>query len=98
VSWLDEFPAKVRALTLEQVNAAVKKAAEGKLKGILRYTTDPIVSSDVLGDPASCVLDSGLTLVSDDLVKVFGWYDNEWGYAQRTVALVELVARTLPDR
>jgi glyceraldehyde 3-phosphate dehydrogenase len=84
--------------TVGQIDRAFATAAEGKLKGILRYTTDPIVSSDVLGDPASCVLDSSLTLVSDDLVKVFGWYDNEWGYAQRTIDLVELVARTLPER
>ena len=52
----------------------------------------------MLGDPASCVVDGGLTLVTGDLVKVFGWYDNEWGYAQRTIDLVEQVARTLPER
>jgi glyceraldehyde 3-phosphate dehydrogenase len=84
--------------TVGQVNRAFATASDGYLKGILRYTTDPIVSRDVLGDPASCVLDSGLTTVTGDLVKVFGWYDNEWGYAQRTVDLVEMIARTLPDR
>ncbi len=84
--------------TTQQIEQAFITAAEGRLKGILRYTTDPIVSSDVLGDPASCVVDGALTLVSEDLVKVFGWYDNEWGYAQRTIDLVEHVARTLPER
>ncbi len=82
--------------TVGQVNRAFSVAADGALKGFLRYTTDPIVSSDVLGDPASCVFDSGLTTVAGNLVKVFGWYDNEWGYAQRTIDLVEMVARTLP--
>ncbi len=81
--------------TVGQVNRAFSVAASGPLKGYLSYTTDPIVSSDVLGDPASCVFDSGMTTVTGDLVKVFGWYDNEWGYAQRTIDLVEMVARTL---
>ena len=81
--------------TVGQVNRAFSVAAAGPLKGFLRYTTDPIVSSDVLGDPASCVFDAGLTTVTGELVKVFGWYDNEWGYAQRTIDLVEMVARTL---
>ena len=84
--------------TVGQVNRAFAVAAEGRLKGFLRYTTDPIVSSDVLGDPASCVFDAGLTTVTGNLAKVFGWYDNEWGYAQRTIDLVDMVARTLPDR
>jgi glyceraldehyde 3-phosphate dehydrogenase len=83
--------------TVGQVNRAFSVAATGPLKGFVRYTTDPIVSSDVLGDPASCVFDAGLTTVTGELVKVFGWYDNEWGYAQRTIDLVEMVAHTLPD-
>ncbi len=98
VSLVDLTVLLAKPATVGQIDKAFATAAEGRLKGILRYTTDPIVSSDVLGDPASCVLDSGLTLVSEDLVKVFGWYDNEWGYAQRTIDLAELVARTLPGR
>lgn len=78
------------------VNQAFADAAAGRLKGILRYTTDPIVSRDIVGDPASCVFDATLTKADGHLVKVFGWYDNEWGYANRTVELVELIARTLP--
>jgi glyceraldehyde 3-phosphate dehydrogenase len=85
-------------VTAAQVNRAFADAASGPLKSILRYSTEPLVSSDVIGDPASCVLDGGLTAASGTMVKVFGWYDNEWGYAQRTVDLVDLVARTLPDR
>ena len=84
--------------TVDQVNRAFTVAADGYLKGILRYTTDPIVSHDVVGDPASCVLEADLTTVTGDLVKVFGWYDNEWGYAQRTIDLVDMIARTLPNR
>ncbi|MBN9099886.1 MULTISPECIES: type I glyceraldehyde-3-phosphate dehydrogenase [unclassified Pseudonocardia] len=98
VSLVDLTVQLAEPATVGQVNRAFATAAEGHLKGILRYTSDPIVSRDVLGDPASCVLDSGLTTVTGDLVKVFGWYDNEWGYAQRTVDLVEMVARTLPGR
>ena len=86
------------AVTAEQVNAAFELAAEGPLKGILRYTTDPVVSQDVIGETASCLFDSELTRVVGSTVKVFGWYDNEWGYAQRTVDLVDLMARTLPPR
>ena len=81
-----------------QVNRAFTSAADGPLKGILRCTTDPVVSRDVIGETASCLLDLGLTQTVGDLVKVFGWYDNEWGYAQRTIDLVELVAHTLPTR
>ncbi|MEV0804368.1 type I glyceraldehyde-3-phosphate dehydrogenase, partial [Kribbella sp. NPDC050281] len=81
--------------TVEQVNQAFADAAAGPLKGILRYTTDPIVSHDIIGDPASCIFDAPLTQVQDHLVKVFGWYDNEWGYTSRLVDLTELVARSL---
>jgi len=81
-----------RETSTEEVNAAFKAAADGALKGILTYTEDPIVSSDIVGDPASCIYDSLLTKVVDDLVKVVGWYDNEWGYSNRLVDLTVLVA------
>jgi len=84
--------------TAAQVNAAFQTAADAHLKGILRCTEEPVVSHDVIGENASCLLDTGLTRVAGRLVKVFGWYDNEWGYAQRTVDLVEMVARLLPAR
>ncbi|MEV6524393.1 type I glyceraldehyde-3-phosphate dehydrogenase [Longispora sp. NPDC051575] len=80
-----------RETSVEEVNAAIKAAAEGALKGILVYTEDPIVSSDIVTDPASCIFDSGLTKVIGDQVKVVGWYDNEWGYSNRLVDLVKLV-------
>jgi glyceraldehyde 3-phosphate dehydrogenase len=80
-----------RETTVEEVNAAVKAAAEGAMAGYLRYTTDPIVSSDIVTDPASCIFDAGLTKVIGDQVKVVGWYDNEWGYSNRLVDLVALV-------
>ena len=72
-----------RAATKEEVNAAVKSAAEGPLKGILVYTEDPIVSSDIVTDPASCIFDALLTNVNGNMLKVVGWYDNEWGYSNR---------------
>jgi glyceraldehyde 3-phosphate dehydrogenase len=84
-----------RETTADEVNAAVKAAAEGPLKGYLTYTEDPIVSSDIVTDPASCIFDAGLTKVSGDLVKVVGWYDNEWGYSNRLVDLVALVGAGL---
>ena len=84
-----------RDTTVEEVNAAVKAAAEGPLKGILVYTEDPIVSSDIVTDPASCIFDAGLTKVIGDQVKVVGWYDNEWGYSNRLVDLVKLVGQSL---
>ncbi|MEO7447844.1 MAG: type I glyceraldehyde-3-phosphate dehydrogenase, partial [Humibacillus sp.] len=79
-----------RDTTAEEVNAAVKAAAEGPLKGILVYTEDAIVSKDIETDPASCVFDAGLTKVIGNQVKVVGWYDNEWGYSNRLVDLVAL--------
>ncbi|TCC08467.1 aldehyde dehydrogenase [Kribbella soli] len=82
-------------VTVEQVNQAFADAAAGPLKGILRYTTDPIVSRDIVGDPASCIFEAQLTQVQGHLVKVFGWYDNEWGYTSRLVDLTELVAASL---
>src|SRR3954447_17215846 len=76
----------------EEINAAMKEAADGPLSGILRYTEDPIVSSDIVGDPASSIFDSEQTLVVDGkFVKVFSWYDNEWGYSNRCVELAEKV-------
>jgi glyceraldehyde 3-phosphate dehydrogenase len=84
-----------RDTTVEEVNAALKAAAEGPLRGILTYTEDPIVSADIVTDPASCILDAGLTKVIGDQVKVVGWYDNEWGYSNRLADLVTLVGSQL---
>ncbi len=84
-----------REVTVEEVNEAFRTAAEGALKGYLTYTEDPIVSSDIVTDPASCIFDSGLTKVIGDQVKVVGWYDNEWGYSNRLVDLVKLVGPQL---
>jgi glyceraldehyde 3-phosphate dehydrogenase len=84
-------------VTAEEVNDAFRRAATGRLAGVLRYAASPIVSRDVIGDTASCVFDSELTSASDRLVKVFGWYDNEWGYSCRLADLVALVGTKLPD-
>jgi glyceraldehyde 3-phosphate dehydrogenase len=84
-----------REVSVEEVNAALKAAAEGPLKGILTYTEDEIVSSDIVTDPASCIFDAGLTKVIGDQVKVVGWYDNEWGYSNRLADLVKLVGSSL---
>ncbi len=83
------------AATKEEINAAIKAAAEGPLKGILAYTEDPIVSTDIVTDPASCIFDSGLTYVNGNMAKVVGWYDNEWGYSCRLVDLITYVGKTL---
>lgn len=81
-------------ITVETVNAAMKKAAEGELKGILEYCEDPIVSSDIIGNTHSSIFDSALTYVIDKrMVKVVSWYDNEWGFSNRMVDLVELISR-----
>ncbi|RIJ53592.1 type I glyceraldehyde-3-phosphate dehydrogenase [Clavibacter lycopersici] len=82
-------------VTVEQVNAAYKAAADGPLKGILKYTEDPIVSSDIVNDPHSSIFDAGLTKVIGNQVKVASWYDNEWGYSNRLVDLTEYVADRL---
>ena len=74
-----------------EINTAMKLAAEGNLKGILSYTEDPIVSADIIGNPHSCVFDSGLTLVFNNLIKVVGWYDNEMGYSNRLVDLIKIL-------
>jgi glyceraldehyde 3-phosphate dehydrogenase len=82
--------------TVDEINTAFESAnSSGPLAGKLRYTTDPVVSSDIIGDPASCVFDSGLTQASGRMAKVFGWYDNEWGYTARLVDLTNLVAARL---
>ena len=81
--------------TAEEINAAFKAAAEGKLKGILKYYDAPIVSSDIVTDPHSSIFDSGLTKVIDNQAKVVSWYDNEWGYSNRLVDLVALVGKSL---
>ncbi len=80
-------------VTIEQVNGAMKQAADGPMKGILQYETDPIVSIDIVGNPHSCILDSLSTMAKDNLVKVVGWYDNEWGYSCRTVDLLLKMAK-----
>jgi glyceraldehyde 3-phosphate dehydrogenase (phosphorylating) len=84
-----------RPANVEDIKAAYKAAAEGPLKGILTYTEDPIVSSDIVTDPASCIFDAGLTKVVGNQVKVIGWYDNEWGYSNRLVDLSVLVGSSL---
>jgi glyceraldehyde 3-phosphate dehydrogenase len=84
-----------RETTVDEVNAAYKAAADGPLKGILVYTEDPIVSSDIVTDPASCIFDSGLTKAIGDQVKVVGWYDNEWGYSNRLIDVALLVGSSL---
>ncbi len=89
---ITDFTAIVRATSVEEINAAFKTASEGRLKGILVYTEDPIVSSDIVGSAASCTFDSLMTMVlpidnTKSLVKIFGWYDNEWGYSSRLVDL-----------
>jgi glyceraldehyde 3-phosphate dehydrogenase len=84
-----------REVTKDEVNAAYRAAAEGPLKGYLYYTEAAIVSSDIVGSPASCTFDASLTMASGDQVKVIGWYDNEWGYSCRLVDLTALVASRL---
>lgn len=82
------------AASKEDINAVVKQAADGPMKGILQYTEDPIVSTDIVTDPASCIFDAGMTNTNGNMAKVLGWYDNEWGYSNRLVDLVGLVGAT----
>ena len=82
-------------VTADEVNAAFERTAAGPLAGIVRYSTDPLVSRDIIGDSASCVFDSGLTQAAGSLVKIFGWYDNEWGYTCRLADLAGLVGAAL---
>jgi glyceraldehyde 3-phosphate dehydrogenase len=84
-----------RDATVEEINDAYRQASEGPLAGIIRYSTDPIVSRDIVGDDASCIFDSPLTQANGNLAKVFGWYDNEWGYSSRLVDLTLLVGQQL---
>ncbi|RMF58030.1 MAG: aldehyde dehydrogenase, partial [Bacteroidetes bacterium] len=87
---ITDFTAELeRETTVEEVNAAMKAAAGDRLKGILQYTEDPIVSTDIIHNPHSCIFDALSTMVSGNMVKVVGWYDNEWGYANRTVDIVQ---------
>jgi glyceraldehyde 3-phosphate dehydrogenase len=84
-----------RDTTVDEVKDAYRAAADGPLKGLLTYTEDPIVSSDIVGDPASCIFDAALTKVIGNQVKVVGWYDNEWGYSNRLVDIAVLVGNSL---
>lgn len=80
-----------KIITAAAINEAMKSASEGRLKGILSYTEDPIVSADIIGNPTSCLFDSGLTLVFNNLIKVVGWYDNEMGYSNRLIDLIKII-------
>ena len=98
VGSITDFTAIVRSTTVEEINDAFKTAATGALSGVLVYTDEPIVSSDIVGSPASCTFDSLMTIVqpideAKSLIKVFGWYDNEWGYSNRLVDLARYVGR-----
>lgn len=84
-----------RETSVDEVNAIIKAAADGPLAGYLKYSTDPIVSSDIVTDPASCIFDAPLTKVIGNQVKVVGWYDNEWGYSNRLADLVTYIGATL---
>jgi glyceraldehyde 3-phosphate dehydrogenase (phosphorylating) len=84
-----------RDVTVDEVNDAFKQAADGPMRGIMRYCTDPIVSSDIVGDPHSCIIDALSTAANGNLVKAFGWYDNEWGYSNRLADLTALVGNQL---
>ena len=91
---ITDITCRVKKLhSAEEINTRFKEAAEGRLKGILRYTEDPIVSVDIVGDPHSCILDGLLTSVVGNMVKVMGWYDNEYGYSNRLVDLVGRMAK-----
>ena len=93
-SFTDFVAVLKKNVTAEQVNNAFKRAAKGRLKGILEYTDDPIVSADVVGNPHSCIFDSLITTVmAGNMVKVCGWYDNEWGYSNRCVDLLKKLGR-----
>lgn len=81
--------------SVDEINAAFKSAAAGAMKGVLEYCTDPIVSSDIVGNPHSCVYDADLTMSMGTLVKVLGWYDNEWGYSNRLVDLTAHIGKSL---
>jgi glyceraldehyde 3-phosphate dehydrogenase len=84
-----------KEVSVEQINAALKKASQGSLKGYLTYTEDPIVSADIVTDPSSCIVDAGLTKVIGTTAKVVGWYDNEWGYSNRLVDLIKFIGKSI---
>ncbi len=93
---ITDFVAQIsREASADDVNAAFKKAGNGELSGVLEYSEAPLVSSDIVGNPASCVFDSPLTMSNGRTVKVLGWYDNEWGYSNRTVDLVQYMGERL---
>jgi len=81
--------------SVAEINAALKKASQGALKGYMTYTEDPIVSADIVTDPSSCIVDAGLTKVIGSTAKVVGWYDNEWGYSNRLVDLIQYIGKSL---
>ena len=90
---ITDFTAELgKSVSIDDVNAAFKAASESGMKGVLQYSVDPIVSSDIVHNPHSCIYDSPLTMVDGNLVKVVGWYDNEWGYSNRTVDIVKKLA------
>jgi glyceraldehyde 3-phosphate dehydrogenase len=94
VSVVDLVAVTKKPTTTEEVNSALKSAAEGELKGILAYTTDPVVSSDMMRNPNSSIVDAQMTKVLDgNLVKVVSWYDNEWGYSSRIVDLITFLEK-----
>lgn len=84
-----------KEVSVAEINAALKKASSGSLKGYLSYTEDPIVSADIVTDPSSCIFDAGLTKVIGTTAKVVGWYDNEWGYSNRLVDLIQYIGKSL---
>ena len=81
-----------RDVTVEEINEAYRVAGEGPLKGVMEYSEEPLVLKDIVGNPHSCILDSGLTMANGNFVKVVGWYDNEWGYSCRMCEAIELMA------
>ena len=91
-SMVDLTVTLAKEATVPEINAAMKQAAEGPMKGVLRYTEDPLVSTDIIGDPHSSIFDAGLTMAKGRFVKVCSWYDNEWGYSARCVDLFERMA------
>jgi glyceraldehyde 3-phosphate dehydrogenase len=97
---LTDFNAVLKGdATVGEINAAFAKAARsGPLKGVIRYSDDPLVSTDIVGDPHSCIFDSQLTMSVGSFVKVYGWYDNEWGYSNRLVDIVAYTGSKLPKR
>jgi glyceraldehyde 3-phosphate dehydrogenase len=91
---ITDFVASLKKeVKVAEINAAMKKAADGPMKGILEYTEEPIVSADIVGNPASCIFDALSTMAIGNLVKVVGWYDNEWGYSCRVVDLVKRIGK-----